>query len=82
MGFSENEPDLNWVYNSSTQILKVETELNQGILRAYGMNGELLLKQPISLGVSSVDLSQFARGIYLIQISTDSHTLETIKIVR
>ena len=82
IGINEDKLAFNWVYNSTNQLFIIDTELDGGNIKAISMNGSVLLNQPLSAGISTLDLSSFSRGVYMITISNKFNELEVVKIVR
>ena len=67
--------------NPTTGRVIVEANANEGDVVVYDMLGKQMLTAPVVEGRAEIDLSSFAKGVYVARISSDNGT-STIKLVK
>jgi hypothetical protein len=90
IGFGDTAPLSSYDYlltnfriypNPSNTILNIEIDNNATII-VFDMIGKEIITRKISLGISQLDLSNYANGIYLLKVTTDNNQSKTMKIVK
>ena len=67
--------------NPSNGIFNIEND-NITKIEIFDLAGKLILKQENEFGVSSVDLNQYLKGIYLDKIISKNNQVNTIKLIK
>jgi hypothetical protein len=67
--------------NPTTGRVVVEANANEGDVVVYDMLGKQMLTAPVIEGHAELDLSNFAKGVYVARISSEAGT-STIKLVK
>ena len=67
--------------NPTTGWVVVETNANEGQVIVFDMSGKQMLTASVSDGRAELDLSAFAKGVYVARISSEVGTT-TIKLVK
>ncbi len=83
VGISENENINNFTLspNPATNTLTLNLSQQQGLQNAtvsiYDIQGKQLLTQNISQTQTQIDISSFAKGIYIVKLQTEKETLQS-----
>jgi len=79
----EEQPTLAATVSPSptTDKVTVETNANDGQVVVFDMLGKQMLTVPVNDGRTELDLSAFAKGVYMVRISSETGT-RTIKLVK
>lgn len=67
--------------NPTTGSVVVEANANEGYVVVYDMLGKQMLTAPVIEGRAELDLGGFAKGVYVVRISSETGT-STIKVVK
>ena len=67
--------------NPTTDKVTVETNANEGQVDVFDMLGKQMLTAPVIDGRAELDLSTYAKGVYVARISSEMGT-RTIKLVK
>lgn len=69
--------------NPATDVIKVvaQNALEKSTIRIYGVDGRLLKQQQLQTTTAEVNISDLAKGVYLLQIAGDTKT-EVIKFIK
>ena len=68
--------------NPCNSTLQVQCPLDNAQLLLYDMYGKMVLAVPADGEVTSLDMSQLAAGMYLLNVSRDNSIVKSIKVVR
>ncbi len=81
-GINETTPkQLNLYPNPATNTLTLNLSQQQGLQNAtvsiYDIQGKQLLQQSITEAQTQIDISSFAKGIYIVKLQTEKETLQS-----
>ena len=68
--------------NPCNNTLQVQCPLDNAQLLLYDMYGKMVLSVPADGEVTSLDMSQLAAGLYLLNVSKDNSVVKSVKVVR
>ena len=68
--------------NPCNNTLQVQCPLDNAQLLLYDMYGKMVLAVPADGEVTSLDMSQLASGLYLLNVSKDNSVVKSVKVVR
>ena len=68
--------------NPCSNTLQVQCPLDNAQLSLYDMYGKMVLAVPADGEVTSLDMSQLAAGLYLLNVSKDNSVVKSVKVVR
>lgn len=82
-GIDEEEAESIKVFpNPCNNILQVQCPLANARLTLYDMYGKMVLSAAANGEVSSMDISELASGLYLLNVSQDNRIVKSVKVVR
>lgn len=58
--------------NPTASMLVVEGATGNGTMDVYSINGTLLLSEPIQEGVNTIQVSNLAKGLYILKLPNDT----------
>ncbi|MEZ4854080.1 MAG: T9SS type A sorting domain-containing protein [Flavobacterium sp.] len=67
--------------NPTTGIINIATQENLSVA-VYDLVGKIIIRQEISSGTSTLDISNYARGVYVVKATNTSGNEATYKIVK
>ena len=68
--------------NPCNNTLQIQCPLDNAQLSLYDMYGKMVLAVPADGEVTSLDMSQLAAGLYLLNVSKDNSVVKSVKVVR
>lgn len=71
----ENTPSTSTIRvypNPTASMLVIEGATGNGTMDVYSINGTLLLSEPIQEGVNTIQVSNLAKGLYILKLPNDT----------
>jgi PKD repeat protein len=70
-----NTNKVNFVLDNSSKILYINNLVNKSVISIFDISGKLILLKSISENIETININQFAKGIYIIKVNNEKESL-------